>query len=73
MNLNKLFEFGIHFRTPVQNFRYAEIGNYDFQTGKQKKGRENRVIGHFTEMVWKTAQKVNFLLACQGLPIPNKM
>lgn len=42
---------------------YAEIGNYDFQTGKQKKGRENRVIGHFTQMVWKTAQKVGFGVA----------
>ena len=35
--------------------RYNEVANYDFQKGVSKNGK---VIGHFTQVVWKKTTKV---------------
>ena len=38
---------------------YIEIDDYDFNNpGKQKPGRQDKMIGHFTQVVWKKTSKV---------------
>ena len=39
---------------------YDEIDDYDFKTGKKKLGSENKMIGHFTQLVWKEAKRLGF-------------
>ncbi|KAG2427140.1 hypothetical protein HXX76_012650 [Chlamydomonas incerta] len=37
---------------------YDEIVDYDYRTGTQKRGSENKMIGHFTAMVWAATTQV---------------
>lgn len=36
----------------IFTFRYKEVCDYDFKTGQSKGGQ---VVGHFTQIVWKTS------------------
>ena len=38
--------------------RYAEIKNYDWENPGKKKDPNGQVIGHFTQLVWKSSQKL---------------
>ena len=44
----------------VAEYWYSEIDNYSFSTGKTINGGP---IGHFTQMVWKTTQKIGCAVA----------
>ena len=46
-----------YFQGTASDSWYSEIVNYDFQTGQSKNGGE---VGHFTAMIWKSAEKVGF-------------
>ena len=43
-------------------FRYDEEKDYDYNTGRRKGG----IIGHFTQLVWKTTTKVGVGIAQKG-------
>ena len=51
-------ELGIVYQL-ISLYRYNEINNYDFVSGTSKGG----VIGHFTQMVWKSSTKVGYGVA----------
>ena len=53
MNLNGAF--------PVKDW-YSEISNYNFNTHSSNGG----VIGHFTQVVWKSSLEVGIGYFCQG-------
>ena len=44
-------------------YRYDEIRDYDFQSGKQKRGSARKPVGHFTQMVWTTTTKMGMGIA----------
>lgn len=46
----------------TQNW-YDEIKDYDFKTGKSKNGR---MVGHFTQVVWKATKEVGFGVGFNG-------
>ncbi|XP_066910416.1 uncharacterized protein [Clytia hemisphaerica] len=49
---------------------YDEIDDYDFKThGKKASSPSNKMIGHFTQMVWKSTTKIGVGIAYKGSEI----
>jgi len=44
-------------------YRYEEIKDYNFRSGKLKRTSPGKLIGHFTQMVWTTTNKLGMGIA----------